>query len=119
MPTPNLLDTSKAAPTTSPCASKSSSGLDDVSVLKECLKEPNNSDLVDEGEQQPTSNWVKALFGKRTGPPLDPDAIATRRSVFDDPHLASFYWPKKDYENIHRVDPSARWTYREERVSDL
>lgn len=119
MSTPNLLDTSKAAPTASPCASKSSSGLDDVSVAQESTKEPSSSGLVEEGEVQSTSGWAKALFGKRIGPPHDPDAIATRRSVFDEPHLALFYWPKKDYENIRRFDPSARWTYREEEASDL
>ncbi|KAJ7885110.1 allantoate permease [Mycena olivaceomarginata] len=46
----------------------------------------------------------------------DPDAISTRRSVYDDPDLAAHYWPKKDYENLHRFDPKARWTYREEQA---
>jgi len=49
----------------------------------------------------------------------DLDSIATRRSVYDDPNLASHYWPKAEYENIHRFDPDARWTVREERVSIL
>ena len=88
---------------------------DKVSVLKNELEEQGNSNL--EEEDQSASSWAKALFGKRSIPHRDPDAIATRRSVFDDPHLAPFYWPKKDYENIHRFDPSARWTYREEKAS--
>jgi hypothetical protein len=46
----------------------------------------------------------------------DLDATATRRSVYDDPVLAPHYLPKPDYENIHRFDIKARWTYREERV---
>lgn len=99
--------------------SKSSSYGDGVSLTEDSLKERHNSDLVNEEEEQFASRWGKVLFGKRTKPPSDPDAIATRRSVFDDPHLGQFYWPKRDYENIHRFDPSARWTYREEKASDL
>ncbi|KAF8551765.1 allantoate permease [Imleria badia] len=95
MSTPNLAHTSEATPPSSPTV---------------------DLDLVDEEEEQPTSNWAKALLGKRTKLHHDPDAIATRRSVFDDLHLAPFYWPKKDYENIHRFDPSARWTYREQKA---
>ena len=46
----------------------------------------------------------------------DLDACATRRSVFDDPLLAKHYWPTPKYENLHRFDPDARWTFREEKV---
>ena len=115
MSTPILPDTSEAASAVSPSVSKSVS---QVSVLKVYLEERSNSDLVDE-EEQSTSSWAKAFFGKGSDPLRDPDAIATRRSVFDDPYLAPYYLPKKDYENIHRFDPLARWTYREEKVSDL
>ncbi|KAG5638011.1 hypothetical protein H0H81_002279 [Sphagnurus paluster] len=44
------------------------------------------------------------------------DSTATRRSVYDDPTLAEHYWPKADYENLHRFDPKARWTLREEKA---
>ncbi|KAG2035940.1 major facilitator superfamily domain-containing protein [Suillus americanus] len=70
------------------------------------------SDLVDEAEEQ--FSWTTAIIRRQQTVPRDPDAIATRRSVFDDPDLAPHYWPKKDYENLHRFDPTARWTYREE-----
>ncbi|KAF9069482.1 allantoate permease [Rhodocollybia butyracea] len=72
-------------------------------------------ELVEEDE--PTfklSSWLfshKSRFNQ-----VDEDAVATRRSVFDNPDLAPLYWPKKDYENIHRFDPTARWTRREERA---
>ncbi|ERT00695.1 hypothetical protein HMPREF1624_01927 [Sporothrix schenckii ATCC 58251] len=58
----------------------------------------------------------KRTFFWRKSEPLDLDAIATQPSVFDDPKLAIEYRPRADWENIHRFDPSVRWTWREEKA---
>jgi hypothetical protein len=80
---------------------------DEVQVLKDV-----GSENLVEPEKPQSQSFFSALFYRKSK--YDPDAIATTRSVFDDPLLAKYYAPHPSYENLHRFDPKARWTYREE-----
>lgn len=95
--------------------SQANSSNDSIKKTGEVDVKSVEDDLVD--EEPPTFKLFDFLFRRHAYTPRDLDATATRRSVYDDSHLAPHYWPKKEYENIHRFDPKARWTYREERVS--
>ncbi|KAJ5688514.1 Major facilitator superfamily domain general substrate transporter [Penicillium macrosclerotiorum] len=76
------------------------------------LSHVNDQLVAEPAEKVSRQSILQAFFSPRQQ--HDPDAIATVRSVFDDPLLARFYKPHPDYENMAYFDPSARWTYREE-----
>lgn len=91
-------------------APRTSSEKDEVSLD---LKDATVSDLhLDEA---PKRRW--RLWQSRSD--RDLDSIATQPSVFDDPTTLEVYRPPASYENTHRFDPAARWTWRDETVSAL
>jgi hypothetical protein len=72
---------------------------------------PKDTHLVSQlHEDRPTTSFWRRMAKH------DLDAIATQPSVFDDPVTLELYRPPQSYENAHRFDPNARWTFREERV---
>lgn len=66
---------------------------------------------------EPIEERPAQFFWSRTSDVVrDLDSIATQPSVFDNPKTVDIYRPPPQYENAHRFDPKARWTWREERV---
>ncbi|KAI0513278.1 major facilitator superfamily domain-containing protein [Xylaria bambusicola] len=72
-------------------------------------KEENEFSIAPLGEPQENR---KFWFQRRKE--YNPNAIATQPSVYDDVDIRDQYLPRPDWENAHRFDPSARWTWGEE-----
>ncbi|KLO11332.1 MFS general substrate transporter [Schizopora paradoxa] len=83
-------------------ADSSESVLDDVPTLGEPI------------DDRATNFFWNRAFSRSAKHAQDLDSIATQPSVFDDPKTIDIYRPPPIYENAHRFDPSARWTWREE-----
>jgi len=85
----------------------------EVEIERKYSTESISSDALALGE--PVENIPTRYFWSRSKTSkLDLDSVATQASVFDDPTTLEVYRPSVKYENTHRFDPSARWTWREE-----
>ncbi|CAE6473492.1 unnamed protein product [Rhizoctonia solani] len=95
----------------------SSSGIDTHTrkVSKDTFNQKDTNELGVPLDELRTQNR-RHHWWKRNQFTMDLDSVATQPSVFDDPKTLEVYRPPASYENAHRFDPDARWTWREEKA---
>ncbi|RDW63681.1 MFS general substrate transporter-57 [Coleophoma cylindrospora] len=114
-PTPevNAVHDVTAIPVEHNTADKDEFSKTNIRVNSSSSVKPAATDDLAEPDEKIRSPWPWARQARK---PTDLNAIATQRSVFDDPAHAQFYLPRADHENISHFDISERWTYKEERA---
>ncbi|KAH7336835.1 major facilitator superfamily domain-containing protein [Rhizoctonia solani] len=107
-----------------------------MSIMKSHPEDDASSSRIDTPTRKASKDTFTQRDAKELGVPLDQlrsqnhqyrwwkrnqiivdlDSTATQPSVFDDPNTLEVYRPPASYENAHRFDPDARWTWREEKA---